>query len=464
LSERKGGDVKDFFRKKDMSGMNGEFQRRLGLMDVTFIGIGAIIGAGIFVITGQAAATMAGPAIILSFLLGAVMIAITALIYAELSSAYPVAGSAYSFTFASLGEMFAWFVGWNLLLEYGVATAAVATGWSGYLRGFLENSLNIHIPVALSGAYNPSAGTYIDISAFGIILAIFVLLAIGIKESARVNSAIVFIKFAVLITFVVVGVPHIDLNNLSNFFPFGWEGVWHGAALILFAYLGFDAISTVAEETKEPQKNIPWGLILSLLISVIFFILVSFTLTAIVPYDKLNVPDALAFALYQVNEPLAANIIALGAVITITTVMLVMGLGFTRILFALARDGLLAKNLSTIHPKYGTPFKATLIGGALLSLMAGFVPLKTLAELVNIGTLFAYLMVAIAIIVLRRQNTIEPAFKVPAFKILMPLNFILIIFMMAGLPFATWLRFIGWSLIGMVIYWFYGSKNSELNQ
>ncbi|TDA68237.1 amino acid permease [Sulfuricurvum sp. IAE1] len=447
-----------------MSGVGGEFQRRLGLMDVTFIGIGAIIGAGIFVITGQAAATMAGPAIVLSFLLGAVMIGITALIYAELSAAYPVAGSAYSFTFASLGEMFAWFVGWNLLLEYGVATAAVATGWSGYLRGFLENSLGIHVPLALSGAYNPEAGTYIDISAFGIILAIFVLLAIGIKESARVNSAIVFIKFAILITFVVVGIPHIDFNNLANFFPFGWEGVWHGAALILFAYLGFDAISTVAEETKEPQKNIPWGLILSLLISVIFFILVSFTLTAIVPYDKLNVPDALAFALYQVNEPFAANIIALGAVITITTVMLVMGLGFTRVLFALARDGLLPKNLSAIHPTYNTPFKATLIGGALLSLMAGLVPLKTLAELVNIGTLFAYLMVAVAIIVLRRQNTVQPAFKVPAFKILMPLNFILIIFMMAGLPFETWLRFIGWSLIGMAIYAFYGSKHSELNR
>lgn len=453
----------NYFRKKDMSGAKGEFQRRLGLMDVTFIGIGAIIGAGIFVITGQAAATMAGPAIVLSFLLGAVMIAITALVYAELSAAYPVAGSAYSFTFASLGEMFAWFVGWNLLLEYGVATAAVATGWSGYLRGFLENSMGLHIPQALSGAYNPAAGTYIDISAFGIILAIFVLLAIGIKESARVNTVIVFIKFAVLITFVVVGIPHIDFNNITNFFPFGWEGVWHGAALILFAYLGFDAISTVAEETKEPQKNIPWGLILSLIISVIFFILVSFTLTAIVPYDKLNVPDALAFALYQVNEPFAANIIALGAVVTITTVMLVMGLGFTRVLFALARDGLLPKNLSSIHPTYNTPFKATLIGGALLSLMAGLVPLKTLAELVNIGTLFAYLMVAVAIIVLRRQNAIQPAFKMPAFKILMPLNFILIIFMMAGLPFETWLRFIGWSLIGMAIYWFYGSKHSELN-
>lgn len=453
--------MRDMFKKKDLTQQKGEFHRSLGLLDVTFIGVGAVIGAGIFVITGQAAATMAGPAIVLSFLLGAVMVGITALIYAELSSAYPVAGSAYSFTFASLGEIFAWFVGWNLLLEYGVSTAAVATGWSGYLRRFLEESLGVHIPQALSGAYNPAAGTYIDISAFGIILVIFFLLALGIKESARVNTAIVFIKLAVLITFVVYGLPHVNFDNLSNFMPFGWTGVWHGASLIIFAYLGFDAISTVAEETKNPAKNIPMGLILSLALSVVFFILVSFTLTAIVPYQELNVPDALAFALYKVNEPFAANIIALGAVITITTVMLVMGIGFTRILFALSRDGLLPKQLSDIHPKYNTPFKTTLLGGALLSVMAGLVPLRVLAELVNIGTLFAYLMVTIAIIVLRSKNNIKASFRVPAFKIVIPLNIILIIFIIAGLPFETWVRFIGWSLIGLVVYWYYGKVSKK---
>lgn len=453
--------MKNVFKKKDFSGQDGSFHRTLGLLDVTFIGVGAVIGAGIFVITGQAAATMAGPAIVLSFLIGAVMVGITALIYAELSSAYPVAGSAYSFSFASLGEVFAWFVGWNLLLEYGVATAAVATGWSGYLRRFLEESMGIVVPKALSGAYNPAAGTYIDISAFVIILVIFYLLAIGIKESARVNTAIVTIKLFVLITFVVVGLPHVNFNNLSNFFPFGWEGVWHAASLIIFAYLGFDAISTVAEETKNPTRNIPLGLILSLVLSVIFFILVSFTLTAIVPYQELNVPDALAFALYKVNEPFAANIIALGAVITITTVMLVMGLGFTRILFALSRDGLLPSMLSNVHPKYNTPYKATLIGGVLLSVMAGLIPLKILAELVNIGTLFAYLMVTISIIVLRYQNRIKPAFRVPAFKILVPLNIILIIFIIAGLPFQTWIRFFGWSIIGFIIYALYNVKKHK---
>jgi APA family basic amino acid/polyamine antiporter len=453
--------MKGIFKKKDFSSQNGSFHRSLGLLDVTFIGVGAVIGAGIFVITGQAAATMAGPAIVLSFLIGAVMVGITALIYAELSSAYPVAGSAYSFTFASLGEVFAWFVGWNLLLEYGVATAAVATGWSGYLRRFLHESLGIDIPKALSGAYDPAAGTYMDISAFSIILVIFFLLAIGIKESARVNSAIVSIKLVVLVTFVVFGLPHVDLNNLTNFFPFGWEGVWHAASLIIFAYLGFDAISTVSEETKDPTRNIPLGLILSLLLSVVFFILVSFTLTAVVPYQELNVPDALAFALYKVNEPFAANIIALGAVITITTVMLVMGIGFTRIVFALSRDNLLPKTLSEVHPKYNTPYKATLIGGVLLSVMAGMIPLKVLAELVNIGTLFAYLMVTISIVVLRYENKIKPAFKVPAFKILVPLNIILIIFIIAGLPFQTWIRFFAWSLVGFMIYAIYNRKKEH---
>ena len=450
--------MRDFFRKKDMSNIHGQFERRLGLLDVTFIGVGAIIGAGIFVITGQAAATMAGPAIVIAFLLGAVMIGITALIYAELSSAFPVAGSAYSFTFASLGEIFAWFVGWNLLLEYGISTAAVATGWSGYFRRFLEEFIGVTLPKALSGAYDPANGMYIDISASLIIFTIFVLLAIGIKESARVNATIVFIKLGVLVTFVFVGLPHVNMENLSNFFPFGWEGVWHASALILFAYLGFDAISTVAEETKRPERTIPMGLILSLALSVVFFILVSFTLTAIVPYSTLNVPDALAFALYQVNEPFAANVIAIGAVITITTVMLVMGLGFTRVLFALARDGFLPKQLSNLHPKYNTPFKATLGGGLILSVMAGLIPLKTLAELVNIGTLFAYLMVAISIILLRKRNEIHPSFRVPFFKVLMPLNIIMIAFMMTGLPWETWLRFVVWTGIGLVIYFVYGSK------
>lgn len=425
--------------------------RHLNLLDVSFIGVGAIIGAGIFVITGQAAATTAGPAIVLSFLVAAVAIGITALIYAEMSSIYPVSGSAYNYTYATLGEFFAWLVGWNLLLEYGVATSAVATGWSGYFRTFVDTNFHVSLPAALSGAYDPAKGTFVDLSAFLVIFFIFTLLAIGIKESARVNNVIVYIKIAVLSVFVIFGLQHFDINNIRNFFPFGFEGVWHATSLIIFAYLGFDAISTVAEETKDPTKTIPKALMLALAFSTLFFILVSFTLTSMVNYKELNVPDALAFAMVKVDEPFLASIIALGAVVTITTVMLVMGLGFTRVAFALSRDGFLPKRLCEVHPKYNTPFKLTLIGGFFLAFLAGFVPLKVLAELVNIGTLFAYFIVAVAIILLRRKGLVG-TFRVPMFWILIPLNFFLLLFIMSGLELHTWIRFVIWSGVGIAIY------------
>lgn len=425
--------------------------RHLNLLDVSFIGVGAIIGAGIFVITGQAAATTAGPAIVLSFLVAAVAIGITALIYAEMSSIYPVSGSAYNYTYATLGEFFAWLVGWNLLLEYGVATSAVATGWSGYFRTFVDTNFHVSLPTALSGAYDPAKGTFVDLSAFLVIFFIFTLLAIGIKESARVNNIIVYIKIVVLSIFVIFGLQHFDINNIRNFFPFGFEGVWHATSLIIFAYLGFDAISTVAEETKDPTKTIPKALMLALAFSTLFFIFVSFTLTSMVNYKDLNVPDALAFAMVKVDEPFLASIIALGAVVTITTVMLVMGLGFTRVAFALSRDGFLPKRLCEVHPKYNTPFKLTLIGGFFLAFLAGFVPLKVLAELVNIGTLFAYFIVAVAIILLRRKGLVG-TFRVPMFWILIPLNFFLLLFIMSGLELHTWIRFVIWSGVGIGIY------------
>lgn len=427
--------------------------RHLNLLDVSFIGVGAIIGAGIFVITGQAAATTAGPAIVLSFMVAAVAVGITALIYAEMSSIYPVSGSAYNYTYATLGEFFAWLVGWNLLLEYGVATSAVATGWSGYFRTFIDTNFHVALPTALSGAYDPAKGTFVDISAFLVIFIIFALLAIGIKESARVNNVIVYIKIVVLSVFVIFGLQHFDINNIRNFFPFGFEGVWHATSLIIFAYLGFDAISTVAEETKDPTKTIPKALMLSLAFSTLFFILVSFTLTSMVNYKELNVPDALAFAMVKVDEPLLASFIALGAVVTITTVMLVMGLGFTRVAFALSRDGFLPKFFSEVHPKYNTPFKLTLIGGFFLAFLAGFVPLKILAELVNIGTLFAYFIVAVAIVLLRRKGLVG-SFRVPMFWLLIPLNFALLLFIMAGLELHTWVRFVIWSGVGVAIYFF----------
>ncbi|MCS7244660.1 MAG: amino acid permease [candidate division WOR-3 bacterium] len=464
----------ELFRKKVYDVEKTQFVRKLGVLDLTGIGIGAIIGAGIFVITGQVAANYAGPAIVLSFILAGLTVLISALVYAELSSRYPITGSAYSYTYVSFGEFLAWLVGWNLLLEYGVSVAAVASGWSGYFRSLLEKGLNIHFPDVISGKVPIFFGLHFDLIAFLVVILVFILLFIGIKESSNVNLFIVFIKLFTLGLFLAVGlfIVGIDFSNLNPFVPppgenikgesaYGWFGVLRAASIIIFAYLGFDAVSTVAEEAKEPRKTVPLGVLLALLISTFLYISVSFVLVGIAPYKELNVSDPLAKAMYIHGQNLVGNIIAIGAIITITSVMITMGLGFTRIAYALARDGLLFSAFSNIHPKFKTPYVSTIVGAILLSILAGFVPLTELAELVNIGTLFAYFVVGLAVLYLRIKKEPGGTYRVPIPWILIPINLGLIIFVTSGLPPLTWMRFIIWLVIGILIYALYGYAYSR---
>ncbi|MCX7905699.1 MAG: amino acid permease [Elusimicrobiales bacterium] len=455
--------------------------RVLGPINLTLIGIGGIIGAGIFVLTGQAAAMYAGPAIVISFIISAIGCAFAGLCYAEFASMIPIAGSAYTYSYATMGELFAWIIGWDLILEYLFGASTVAVGWSGYVVSFLKD-LGIHIPQTLSTAplaYGKegwyTTGAIINLPAVFIIAVVTSILVIGIKESANFNNIIVFIKVMVIILFIVFGFAYVNKNNWFPFIPpntghfgeYGISGILRGAGVIFFAYIGFDAVSTAAQEAKNPQKDMPIGIMMSLLISTLLYILVALVLTGIVNYKELNVPDPIAVGINAAGEGLKwlRPLIKLGAIAGLSSVILVLILGQPRIFYAMANDGLLPSYFGKVHQRFKTPYITTIITGIVASILAGFFPISILGEMVSIGTLFAFTLVCIGIIILRKTDPNRPrAFKTPFVPYIPILGALISLLQMFSLPPATWFRLLIWLGIGLFIYFIYGINNSRLRK
>ncbi|WP_088042202.1 amino acid permease [Bacillus sp. EAC] len=454
----------NLFRKKSVaSESSNSLKKVLGAFDLTMLGIGAIIGTGIFVLTGVAAADYAGPALILSFIIAGLACTFAALCYSEFASMIPEAGSAYTYSYVAFGEIVAWILGWDMVLEYGLASSAVASGWSGYFQSLLSG-FGIHFPTALTSAFDPSNGTFIDLPAVIIVLLVTFILTRGVKESAKLNTIMVIVKLAVVLLFIAIGVWYVEPGNWTPFMPKGFSGVTAGAAVVVFAYFGFDAVSTAAEEVKNPQRNLPIGIISALAICTILYIVVSLILTGIVPFDKLGVKDPVAFALSFIHQDWAAGFISLGAIIGITTVLIVMMFGQTRLFFSISRDGLLPKKLSKVNTKTQVPTVSTWVTGGLVAAFAGLIPLNKLAELTNIGTLFAFSAVSLGILVLRRtQPNLKRGFKTPWVPVIPILAILFCGFLMSRLSAFTWKGFVVWLVIGLVIYVAYGYKNSRLN-
>jgi APA family basic amino acid/polyamine antiporter len=503
--------MSDIFRKKPIELLLHEadssshgLKRVLTGGNLVTLGIGAIIGAGIFVLSGQTAAMYSGPAIVLSFVLSGIACALAGLCYAEFASMIPISGSAYTYAYATLGEFIAWIIGWDLILEYLFAASTVAVGWSGYVVSFL-NDFNIHIPVEYTAAAGsklvqlPGEGwklittnlvqllsdSGVDISslpqttaianlpAIFIVGAITALLVIGIKESANFNSVMVIIKVFVIVAFITIGFAFVNMHNWTPFIPkntgnfgqFGWSGIVRGAAVIFFAYIGFDAVSTAAQEAKNPQKHMPFGILGSLGISTVLYILVALVLTGIVNYKLLNVPDPIALAVNTMGPKLfwLRPIVKIAAIAGLSSVILVMLMGQPRIFYAMAKDGLLPPAFSKTHPRFKTPYLSSIITGVVAMVVAGVTPINILGELVSIGTLLAFCIVCAGVLVLRykQPNTPRP-FKTPWVPFVPILGILVCLLQMAFLPFDTWLRLIIWMGVGLAIYFLYSRFHSKL--
>ncbi|MGI8749905.1 MAG: amino acid permease [Thermoleophilaceae bacterium] len=456
--------------------------RTLGPIDLVVFGVGVIIGTGIFVLTGEAAGELAGPAVAISFVVSGLVCALAALCYAEFASTVPVAGSAYTFSYASLGELFAWIIGWDLILELALGAATVASGWSDYFRTVLDETFGVNLPTFLDGDGH-------NLVAAAVVLAITALLCFGIQLSNRVNLVVVAIKVCVVLLVIVAGISYIKGANWDPFVPpsgskpasgspsdpsllqdlglgagtFGVGGIFSGAALVFFAYIGFDIVATAAEETKKPQRDMPIGIFGSLAICTTLYVAVSLVVTGMVPFDKIEVEAPLAAAFQSVGQSTIAQIVSFGALAGLTTVMLILMLGQSRVFFAMSRDRLLPPFFAHVSKRYRTPYRSTIFTGVAVALLTGLVPLTTLAELVNIGTLFAFMLVAAGVLVLRRTRPdLDRAFRTPLVPALPIVSVLASFYIMLNLPAATWLRFAIWMAIGFVVYFLYARSHSRL--
>ncbi len=456
-----------------------DLKRVLGPVQLIALGIGAIIGAGIFVATGQAAALYAGPAVILSFAFAGVGCLFAGLCYAEISSMIPVAGSAYSFAYATLGRFLAWVIGWDLILEYLAAAAAVAVGWSGYF-GALMAEFGWKLPLAYSSApitidaaHNIGfSGAVINLPAAFLVMGLTTLLVIGMRATATFNALMVLLKLIVVVMVIVFGIWYIKPEHLTPFIPantgtfgeFGWSGILRASGVVFFAYIGFDAVSVAAQETRNPQRNMPIGILGSLLICTVLYMLMSLVITGIAPYQILNVREPVSLAVTTAGSGLAwlVPFVNVGATIGLGTVVLVLLLGQSRIFYAMARDGMLPPVFSAIHPKFRTPYKATIIIGSFATLLAAFLPHDLLIEMVSIGTLLAFVIVCLSVLVLRRTHPNAPRpFRVKFMPFIPIAGIVVCGAMMAGLPLDTWIRLIVWLAIGLVIYFFYARHHAK---